>query len=409
MTKMYYMRYLHNIFTKIILSAVSIFLISPVSAIAQDATSANAASTATSGTSSSGFVFDVNTALALLVIFLFFVIALLAFTLRSSMELYRNRMEEKKQYESSNTGKIIPMIIMFLFLGSISVMAQTTGATDAPAQGMFTDNRLLRYLLFFIILLELIAIWVMVRWIRFFTGIEEMRKVKGKSVGFSVVFSNWWNKVNKFKPIEKEHSLDMGHSFDGIRELDNATPPWFTVSFLATILFAVVYLWRFHAAANPAPDQYQEYENQVAEAKLVQDAYMKAQGGQVDENTVKMLGGADVEAGQKLFTANCLACHGDKGQGGVGPNLTDDYWLHGGTINNIFRTITVGVVEKGMQSWKDVFSPMQIAQLASYIKSIHGTNPPGAKEPQGDLFKEQAPAADSTTAKPDSSAVAANK
>ena len=99
-----------------------------------------------------------------------------------------------------------------------------------------------------------------------------------------------------------------------------------------------------------------------------------------------MLDAAGIASGMKLYNTNCGACHGDKGQGGVGPNLTDAYWLHGGSISHVFKSIKYGIVDKGMKSWKEDFSPTQIAQLASFIESIQGTNPPGAKEKQGDLY-----------------------
>ncbi|MFT3904043.1 MAG: cbb3-type cytochrome c oxidase N-terminal domain-containing protein [Niabella sp.] len=359
---------------------------------------------------SGGFVFDVNTVLALVVIFLFFIIAVLGFTLQSAMELYKDK--KKKEKESSGTAMKAMVMIGLLCLTSFTVMAQAApDAAAAVKEATFSNSKLLRYLLLFIIVLEFIAILYFVKWIKFFTGIEEMQQAKDKKGFFSSSFSKWWTKVNKLKPIEEEASLDVGHSYDGIHELDNATPPWFTVAFIASIIFGLGYLWRYHVAES-APDQYQEYENSVTEAKMKLEAYMKSQGDQVDETNVVMLGASDIDAGKTLFAANCSVCHGDKGQGGVGPNLTDDYWLHGGKINDIFKTIKLGVVEKGMQSWKDVFSGNQIAQLSSYIKTLHGTNPPGGKEPQGEVFKEEAApaaAADSTATKPAADSASAAK
>jgi cytochrome c oxidase cbb3-type subunit 3 len=118
----------------------------------------------------------------------------------------------------------------------------------------------------------------------------------------------------------------------------------------------------------------------------------------VDENTVTLLTDATALAeGKKLYGASCSPCHGADGQGVVGPNLTDDYWLHKGGIKDVFKTIKYGVQEKGMKAWKDDFSPVQLAEISSYIKSLQGTKPAGAKEPQGDLFTEDGKVTTNTT------------
>ncbi|HSC37770.1 MAG TPA: c-type cytochrome, partial [Chitinophagaceae bacterium] len=95
-----------------------------------------------------------------------------------------------------------------------------------------------------------------------------------------------------------------------------------------------------------------------------------------------------LEGGKTVFLQNCSPCHGKSGEGVVGPNLTDDYWLHGGGVKDIFKTIKYGWPEKGMKSWKDDLSPTQIAQLSSFIKSLRGTHPPNGKEQQGELYQE---------------------
>ena len=97
---------------------------------------------------------------------------------------------------------------------------------------------------------------------------------------------------------------------------------------------------------------------------------------------------SNLEAGKKIFTTTCAACHAADGGGMVGPNLTDNYWIHGGSIVDIFKTIKYGWPEKGMKSWQEDYSPVQMAQLSSYVKSLTGTKPAKAKEPQGDLFSD---------------------
>lgn len=376
-------------------SAGTAFCLIAVAGFAQDA-----ATTAIPPLKEPGsrLIVDINTVLAIGAVLLFLVLAVLAYTLKSSMEVYKLRANAEKKNEQSGGGKVITMVAGLLLLS-------TTMYAQSAAGSVFGQSELLRYLLIFIIFLELVAIFAVIKWLRFFTGIEELQVAKGKKGILSMSFNNFWRRFNKFKPIKEEADIDMGHSYDGIRELDNVLPPWFTWSFAGTVVFAIVYLWRFHLSAAPAPDQYQEFENSMVRAKLAQEAYIASKGGEIDENTVVMLGASEIAEGAKLYQANCVACHGARGQGGVGPNLTDDNWIHGGSIGDIFRTIKVGVVEKGMQSWKDVFSATQIAQLSSYIKSIHGTNPPGAKAPEGDVFKEEAAAA--TPAAADSATIAA--
>jgi len=198
---------------------------------------------------------------------------------------------------------------------------------------------------------------------------------------------SWWERINRFKPAEQEVSLDLGHDYDGIRELDNRLPPWWLYGFYGTILFACIYLWRYHVA-HSAPLPQEEYTIAVQKAEVQKAAYLKNAANLVDENTVKQLmGAADLSAGQHVFEATCFACHGKAGEGSVGPNLTDEYWLHGGSIQDIFKSIKYGWPEKGMKSWKDDYSPSQIAQIASYVSSLKGTHPPNAKAPQGTVSK----------------------
>jgi cytochrome c oxidase cbb3-type subunit 3 len=118
-------------------------------------------------------------------------------------------------------------------------------------------------------------------------------------------------------------------------------------------------------------------------------AYMAKAKDLVDEKNVQY-DVAGVAIGKELFTKSCVACHGTLGEGGVGPNLTDEYWLHGGGMNDIFKTLKYGYPEKGMQSWQQQFSPKQMAQIASFIKTLKGTNPPNGKAPQGEIYIDDA-------------------
>jgi len=212
----------------------------------------------------------------------------------------------------------------------------------------------------------------------------------------------WWDKLNSFRPMKEEAKIDLGHNYDGIRELDNRLPPWWLYGFYVTIVFAGIYLWRYHVS-HTAPLSGEEYAIAMAKAEAEKEAYLKKSANNVDENTVVLLTDASaLAAGKNVFATNCAACHLTDGGGSVGPNLTDDYWLHGGSVKDIFKTVKYGVPEKGMRSWKEDLSPMQISQVTSYIKSLKGTKPANPKEPQGSLFEESAPegaAADSAKPK----------
>ena len=195
---------------------------------------------------------------------------------------------------------------------------------------------------------------------------------------------SWWEKFKGLKPIEKEAEIAMEHQYDGIVELDNPTPPWFMYLFYITIIFGGIYLFYYHIVSDSSLSQDEEYTTEVKIAEKEKEAYMKKFANSINEDNVKVLKSAtDLADGGKIYATNCVACHGDKGQGGVGPNLTDKFWLHGGSIKNIFHTITVGVPEKGMIAWNKTLNPIQVQKVASFIVSLQGTNPAGAKEPQG--------------------------
>jgi cytochrome c oxidase cbb3-type subunit 3 len=150
--------------------------------------------------------------------------------------------------------------------------------------------------------------------------------------------------------------------------------------------------------SESAPLQIEEYNIEMANAELEKSKYLATQANSVDESTVTLLTGADIESGKTIFAEKCVACHAASGgsmPGGVGPNLTDEYWIHGGDIKDVFKTIKYGWPEKGMISWQDQLSPLQIAQLSSFILSLKGTNPPNAKEPQGELYSATVVSTDS--------------
>lgn len=217
----------------------------------------------------------------------------------------------------------------------------------------------------------------------------------------TLVLAEWWKRMDrKFftnaVAVEKEADIELDHNYDGIKELDNSLPPWWKWGFIITIGFSCVYLLNFHVfgtGKNPT----EEYEAELAKAKIQLEAYNAKNKDKVDEAKLEMADASGIAKGKEIFETMCWACHGKLGEGGTGPNLTDDYWLHKGSLTDVYLSIKHGYPDKGMQAWEKQFTPKDILNLASFIKSIHGSNPPNGKTPQGELFTVEAAAADSTT------------
>lgn len=197
---------------------------------------------------------------------------------------------------------------------------------------------------------------------------------------------NLYKRLTKSRAIERESEIIMDHNYDGIRELDNVLPPWWVYLFYGTIIFSVIYLVRFHVIGEY--DQAGEYEQEVAAAKIAIAEYKKTAKDLVDVNTVEFLSeAADLSAGENIFNTSCVACHMADGGGGIGPNLTDEYWILGGGIKNVFNTISEGGRDgKGMVAWKQSLKPAEIAQVSSYVLTLGGTTPANPKTAEGEIW-----------------------
>lgn len=192
-----------------------------------------------------------------------------------------------------------------------------------------------------------------------------------------------WEKLLSLRPLSEEKNLLIDHQYDGISELDNPTPAWFMWLFYITIIFASTYLLNFHVF-KLGKLQEQEYVAEINQAAADQKVFLSKAANRVDENSVKLsTEPATLNAGAAIFKQNYVPCHGQFAQGIVGPNLTDEYWLHGGKINDVFKTIKYGVPDKGMISWEKQLSPKQISDVANYIKSLKDSHPANAKASQG--------------------------
>jgi cytochrome c oxidase cbb3-type subunit 3 len=195
---------------------------------------------------------------------------------------------------------------------------------------------------------------------------------------------DFWSKVFQLHPLQTEKKLMMAHAYDGISELDNPTPPWFMFLFYSTIFFAVVYGIVYHAIGDGNIMQ-NEYVAEVKAADISREVYLKKFANSINEGNVTLVTTKEKIAEAKtIYDNNCVACHGSFGEGKVGPNLTDEYWIHGSDLKKIFHTISEGVAEKGMIAWKKQLNPLQIQLVSSYVMGMKGTNPPNPKAPQGE-------------------------
>lgn len=197
--------------------------------------------------------------------------------------------------------------------------------------------------------------------------------------------------LTRSKEIEQEADVMLTHNYDGIQELDNVLPPWWVYLFFGTIIFAGIYLVRFEILGSD--NQAQEFDKEVAEAKIAVDEYNKTAPDLMNLEKVTLLTDAtSIAAGKEIFAKNCVACHRADGGGQIGPNLTDDMWINGGGIKNVFNTIMEGGRDgKGMISWKASIKPSDIQKVASYVISLQGSKPatPKPTEPEAKQWVEK--------------------
>jgi cytochrome c oxidase cbb3-type subunit 3 len=304
----------------------------------------------------------------------------------------------KQVIEKNKASKILPALLAagLLFAAQSSsaqdsVQAKTTSVVSN--YGGLSPTTF--YILLFVLITEIIIVLFLTFLINRFSTelLPEKKTARAKTNKLNV----WWASLDKkiftkAIPVEKEADVMLDHNYDGIRELDNALPPWWKYGFYLTIGVAVVYLLNFHVfgyGKNPT----EEYNAEMAKARVEKEVYEANNKDKIDENNVPMADAAGLTKAKEIFTTKCFACHGKLGEGGAGPNLTDNYWLHKGSLNDIYHTIKTGYPDKGMQSWANEFTPKEISYLASYVKTLHGTNPPNPKAPQGDLYIDPSAAA----------------
>ena len=177
------------------------------------------------------------------------------------------------------------------------------------------------------------------------------------------------------------------HSYDGVQEFDNRLPNWWLWTLYGSIVFAVIYWLVFHTLGL-APLPRERYQQSVIKATQAEIERLEAEGV-TNESLALMATLPDkVSEGAALFRQYCAVCHSDKGQGKVGPNLTDAYWLHGGQPLDILNTVTNGVTAKGMAAWGRQLGPRRVQAVVAHVLTIVDTNVPG-KAPEGELYKRE--------------------
>lgn len=336
------------------------------------------------------------TLLATAILLMIIVIAL-TYVLNNLATIY---LQDWKRDTKNTTKSIVGIGAMLSLMSQVAQAQDATAVTPSLTFGIDLANMPVDiYALMFAVLVEMIMVYGLVKSIfRLLRQAEEEIQATDEPL---VPEKTFFQTINQTVAIEDEHTLDLQHDYDGIRELDNKVPSWWMMSFYASILFGVIYMIRMYGTQT-LPTQLEELAEANKVAAIQKEAYLKLAANNVDENSVKISDATGIAAGKDLFKTNCVACHGSGGEGTVGPNLTDDYWLHQGGLKDIFYTIKYGWSEKGMKSWKEDFSPSQMADIASYVSTLRGTNPLNPKEKQGELWIE------SGAALSDSSAVVAD-
>ncbi len=351
--------------------------------------------------------------LAILLILMIIVLAFVIWGMGQVLTALGRQLVDK---EKKSSQVLTTILVIGLSLYTQVSFAQTEPAATEPVKAAVNYGGLSQSA--FEVLLTVIGVEIIVILFLAFSirrMYTELLPQKVKAAGQKSRLAAWWSRMDKriftkAVAVEKEADVLLDHDYDGIQELDNALPPWWKYGFYITIVVGFVYLLNFHVfgiGKNPT----EEYNAEMENARIQKERYEANNKDRIDENNVPMADATGIKEGERLYEANCIACHLKGGAGSVGPNLTDDNWLHKGSLNDIYNTIKVGYPDKGMQSWSSQFNPKQISYLTSYIKSLRGSNPPNAKAAQGELFTEAAAAApiaatdSAAVKKPDSAAI----
>jgi cytochrome c oxidase cbb3-type subunit 3 len=246
--------------------------------------------------------------------------------------------------------------------------------------------------LFLLVAIEIVVSAVDIITYHMLTDEQRKQLEEAQSVSFT---ENKWvqnllEKMTRSKAIEQEADVMLDHDYDGIKELDNVLPPWWVNLFYATIIFGAIYLVRFHVMDEYT--QAQEYDQEVAAANIeIEKNKLNSPKEEITFDKVTLLTDAESLAkGKEIYVNACAACHKADGGGIVGPNLTDEHWINGGGIKNVFKLIAEGSKNNPtMVAWAKTLGTKEVQKVASYVLSLQGTKPAGAKAAEGEKWVEE--------------------
>lgn len=316
-----------------------------------------------------------------------FVMSTSILTLAKS-DYFKKKLAEANEEESKNgngtSSTILGLILVAVFTG----WGNNTFALSFMQPGEATDVNLWLKVetsdLYYMVVINIILLLVLFYIRNMFKNLLAMVKKPAEVVEAPKALKKINKVLTDVVPIEEEHKILMHHEYDGIRELDNNLPPWWVWGFFATIVFAVVYLFNYHIFKT-SDLQIKAYDKEIDKADKEVKAYLAKMSMNVDETSATLMTEAsDLSKGKALFDANCVACHQTKGEGGIGPNLTDKNWIYGYDVKDLFKTIKYGT-PNGMPEHNSKFNPVQIQQVSSFVLSLPYAE---GKEPQGDITKE---------------------
>lgn len=298
-------------------------------------------------------------------------------------DYFKKKLEENKTKDSVPVNAILALVGMFGLIAFSNQSVALTFMKAGEAEKGMPWLKVESVDLYFMVVINLILLGILIYLRRMFRDFMVMaRPEKAVEAPAKEAMKKINTLLTDAVAIEEEHTILMHHEYDGIRELDNNLPPWWVWGFFATIVFAVVYLFNYHIFQT-SDLQIKAYDKEMVQAKKDIDAYLAKMAMNVDENTAtKLTDAGAISSGKSIFEANCVACHNPKAEGNIGPNLTDDYWIYGPDIKDLFKTIKNGT-PNGMPEHASKLNPVQIQQVGSFILSLPFTK---GKAPDGKQY-----------------------